>query len=89
MDKNYDLIFIVGNVDENVELENAHENYRPIFETTVVSKKESLNNQITILCSKPLLAEDLIPMEKDANIDSSELTEDFTMNSKIFILFGY
>lgn len=44
MDKNYDMIFIVGNVNENVDLEKAHENYQPVFETTVISKKETLNN---------------------------------------------
>jgi len=39
MDKYYDLIFFVGNIDENVDLQKVHDNYDHVFETTVVSKK--------------------------------------------------
>lgn len=54
MDKFYDLIFVIGNVDENMSLNEAHKNYEHVFEETVISKNNSLNNQISILCSKKL-----------------------------------
>lgn len=63
MDKFYDLIFIIGNVDENVDLNDSHKNYDHIYEVTVISKNETLNNQISILCSKKLILEEMKPMQ--------------------------
>lgn len=37
MDKIYDVIFVLGNLDENVDLKYAHPNYDHVYETTVVS----------------------------------------------------
>ena len=83
------MIFILCNVDHPVELENAHENYKPVFGATVISKKKSFYNQLTILFSERLISQNLSPIQKNLNIDPDELNDDFTMNNKIFMLFGH
>ena len=62
MDKFYDLIFVIGNVDENLVLNGVHLNYEHVYELTVVSKNQTLNNHISILCSKKLIEDQRGPM---------------------------
>lgn len=39
MDKYYDVIFVIGNVDENLALQEVHPNYSHVFDYTVISEK--------------------------------------------------
>lgn len=89
LDKIYDLVFIVGSVDENIDLSKTHPDYEHVFENSVVSKKDGFSNQITILCSRKMISDNLSPMEKDVDIDASRLAQDFTLNCKIFVVFGH
>ena len=38
MDKCYDIILIVGNIDENINLNGMHPNYEHVYEVTIISK---------------------------------------------------
>lgn len=87
IDKYYDLIFVVGSIEDGLELDNINKNYALIFEEAVKSPKEThKSNQVHLLCSKALIEKDLEPMYKGIEMDLSDLPGEVTLNCHSFII---
>lgn len=87
IDKYYDLIFVVGSIEDGLELDNINKNYTLIFEEAVKSPKETnRSNQIHLLCAKTLIEKELEPMYKAVEMDLSDLPGEVTLNCHSFII---
>ena len=87
IDKYYDFIFVVGNIEDGLELDNIHKNYTLVFEEVVKAREDKAkSNQIHLLCAKSLVEKDLEPMYQAIKVDTEGLKGEITVNCHSFII---
>lgn len=88
IDKNYDLILIVGKNDNKCEYD-LHKNYKLLFNLSLETKKEKNTfNEINLLFSKKMIDKNLDPIYSELKIDEKGLSNQITFNSVIINLHG-
>ena len=87
IDKYYDFIFVVGSIEDGLELDNVNKNYTLVFEEAVKSTRiQNKSNQIHLLCAKTLIEKELEPMYQPINIDVESLKGEVTVNCHSFVI---